>query len=168
MELYINSKKHGVITAVIDDDDFELVNSFTWSVIRDKGTKNLYVMGHDKAINRYKTIQMHRIITNCPVDKVVDHINHNTLDNRKSNLRICERSDNCKNYMKPDKREYTSKYKGVSLKSKKHKFVAQISVNNKKIHIGYYDTEDKAAIAYNIAALKHHGEFAFLNNVMSF
>lgn len=86
---------------------------------------------------------MHRDVVNAPPGVVVDHINHNTLDNRKENLRAISHQDNMLNRL-PDKNS-SSKYKGVQWYDRIGKFVAYF----RKKHIGYFDKEDDAALAYN-------------------
>jgi hypothetical protein len=95
----------------------------------------------------------------------VDHKNHNGLDNRRNNLRICNDSENNRNGRKP-RNGNTSQYKGVVLYERynKTKWRVQITVNNKVLHVGHYLTELEAALAYNEADIKYHGEFACLNN----
>jgi len=85
--------------------------------------------------------------------KITDHINHNGLDNRRSNLRPCNQSQNCANAEKPvfqDGRTTSSKYKGVSLHGEK--WMAYIRVDYERHHLGMFETEEDAARAYNEAA----------------
>ena len=93
----------------------------------------------------------------------VDHRNGNKLDNRKSNLRICSRSENQMNRGK--QKNNTSGFKGVSQIKMNQKWVAYIKVNYKRIYIGCFLKKVDAARAYNMAALKYHGEFGLLNKV---
>lgn len=97
--------------------------------------------------------------------EIIDHINGDGLDNRKQNLRICTKSENACN--RGIDRDNTSGYKGVCYISNKTKrvkrWIAQIAINKKHICIGYFHTKEEAAIAYNEAATKYHGEFAKLN-----
>lgn len=102
---------------------------------------------------------------NFPENMVIDHINNNSLDNRKSNLRLCTKRENSLNCIKRVKG--TSLYKGVHYEEGRKKYTAQIMVNRKHIFLGRFKTEDQAAMAYNIAALKYFGEFARPNiNIM--
>ena len=105
---------------------------------------------------------MHRLIMNSPTGFMVDHINHNGLDNRKKNLRIVTPQQNTWN-ARPFKDQGKSKYKGVSWEKKYKKWKANICIENKLKHIGYFDNEKEAAEAYDTAAKKHRGEYAFLN-----
>ena len=100
---------------------------------------------------------------NPPKNMVIDHINGDKLDNRRSNLRICTKQQNvCNNDTHKDVRK--GKYKGYSLS--RGKYAARIKVKGKLIYLGGYDTEEAAALAYNAAAIKHFGEYAKINQVI--
>lgn len=139
--------------AIIDDDDFEKISKFKWHY------EHGYAMG---TIDKRKRAYMHRFITDCPIGKVVDHVNGDTLDNRKSNLRICSQRQNAVNI---NKNRGTSKFKGVTLRVDKKKWQASITVNYKSIYLGSFDTEIEAAQAYNNAALEFFGKYASLNTI---
>jgi hypothetical protein len=102
---------------------------------------------------------MHRLIMNAPIGYDVDHINHNGLDNRRCNLRVCTRTQNQAN-SKPRKK--SSKYKGVSWSNSENKWRAFIRINGKGKTIGRFDSELDAAEAYNNEAKKCFGEFAYV------
>lgn len=87
--IIINSKKFGIKEVLIDFEDIEKVKSFTWCFTHSRD-ENLYAMTKDKS----KTIKLHRFLMDCPKGYDIDHINHDTLDNRKSNLKICTRTVN--------------------------------------------------------------------------
>lgn len=157
MMFIIKSKKYGECEIFIDDEDFEKVNKYKWSV---SFTDKLYVSHNRK--NGIK-MSLHRYLLNFP-KQVIDHKNGNGLDNRKENLRLCTHAENFRNRDKSVTN--TSGYKGVTWNKQHRKWMAQISINYKRKTIGVFHSKDQAAIAYNIAALKYHGEFARLNNVM--
>lgn len=90
----------------------------------------------------------------------LDHINADPRDNRIENLRIASRALNNRNVRK--RRVGKSKFKGVS-RTGKCRWRATIACDGKQKHLGYYDTENEAALAYNMAAVALHGEFACLN-----
>ncbi len=90
-----------------------------------------------------------------------DHIDRNALNNLEVNLRPVSHSQNMANTSK--RNGYSSKYKGVSFYKASNKWRSSIFVGGKKIHIGHFDTEEKAAIAYDRLADRYFGEFAWLN-----
>lgn len=104
---------------------------------------------------------MHRIIFNTPLGMETDHINGNSLDNRKINLRICTHYQNSLNTK--HRKNTTSIYRGVSWCSEREKWAVYISYNKKHRLIGRYNDEIEAEKAYNEAALIHHGEFSNIN-----
>jgi len=107
---------------------------------------------------------MHREIMDAPAGMEVDHINGNGLDNRKCNLRLATSSQNKRNQRK-QRRKTSSKYKGVYWHKRDKVWVVRIQAEGKEKYIGSYKTEQEAALAYNEAALKYHGEYAKLNEV---
>ena len=164
MELKINSKKHGEFIVIIDDEDYNEVKKYNWSASIRKKEYSTKIYIETRTGGDYKLL--HRLIKNFPTGFSVDHINGNTLDNRKSNLRICSHKENCRNVSKSLKKT-SSVYKGVSFDKKSKKYHSYIKVNQKRHHLGYFETEDQASIAYNIAAVKYFGEFARPNiNIM--
>ena len=140
--------------AIVDDEDFERLNSFKWHYAGGYARRGFAVKG--KWFFHY----MHRYALN--VDNIVDHINHDTLDNRKCNLRTVTGSQNHYN-MKKWKLDASSKFKGVSWKKSKRRWTAYISVDKKQIGLGLFKEETDAAKAYNEAAARHYGDFALLN-----
>lgn len=147
---------------IVDDDDFEHLSFFKWCVHSSKKGVHKYAYRSQKIKGKRFSVMMHRQILNVIGNVKVDHINHNTLDNRKKNLRICSDSQNNMNQL-PQGRKKQSKYKGVGFHKKAQKWRAYIKKSGKQTHIGYYETQLECAIAYNEAAKKLFGEFAFLN-----
>jgi len=99
---------------------------------------------------------MHRIVMKAPKGMEVDHINHDPLDNRRTNLRLCTRSENLRN--RRMQCNNTSGYKGVRLECGRWR--VQISLDGKNRHIGFYDSPEEGYEAYVQAAALYHGEFA--------
>lgn len=105
---------------------------------------------------------MHRRIIKAPDGLFVDHINRNGLDNRKANLRIVTAQQNSWNSRMGTSRA-KSKFKGVTWDGKKKKWRARIYIDNKLQSLGSFNDEKAAARAYDLAAEKYRGEYAFLN-----
>lgn len=153
--------------AIVDAEDYECLAVHKWRVLR--SNLNCYVIRDKKKkddVSMPMTIRMHREIlsrtTKIPENRVIDHINHNGFDNRKVNLRICTYSENNWN-----RSCLGNKYKGVYFdpRNKKNPWRSRITVNGKKISLGVYDVAEKAALAYNVGAKTHYGEYACLNYI---
>lgn len=151
--------------AIVDDSDYEYLSQFSWSLSR-KGYATAYIPVKMQSKYPHKCVQMQRMLLWDDVKKgqIVDHINRNKLDNRRSNLRICTINESNRNrgiINFKHRQEIISQYKGVWWD--KSKWRTAITVNNKKIYLGRYDIERDAAIAYNTAARIFFGEHACLN-----
>ena len=148
--------------ALVDDDMYEYLNQWKWQV--NKNGNKFYAVTSWLINGKYRTINMHRLITNNKNTKMhTDHINGDGLDNRKINLRICTTSQNSMN--RGLQINNTTGFKGVNYDKFSNKFRAQIRVNNIYKNLGYYIDPKDAARAYNAAAIKLHGEFANLNKI---
>jgi len=141
---------------IVDADDYEELSRYNWCAVKEGRTWYAYTLTID-----CKPLPMHRVITNAPKGLVVDHKNHNGLNNRKPNLRLCTQRQNQRN--RRPKRGSSSQYKGVSWHKEKKKFRAAIFYNGKNIHLGYFKDEVEAAKAYDKKAKELFGEFAYLN-----
>ena len=142
--------------AIVDAADYERLSVFKWQVNINRHT--CYAV----RTNGRGKIKMHREILQPPGDMHCDHINHDGLDNRRCNLRICTPAQNC--YNKRPLPNHSSQYKGVSFEPVTKKWRAIIKYHGIKIHIGFYEFEQDAAIAYDDLALQLFGEFAYLNH----
>lgn len=145
--------------ALVDDEDFEKLNQYKWRV----HPKGYVYRTSNFILGKRHSIWMHREIMQTPVGMQTDHINGDKLDNRRSNLRICNNVENLSN--RPAQKNNTTGFKGVRrwFKGGKKPWVAFIGANNKQYNLGYYETPEDAARAYDEAAKKYHGKFARLN-----
>ncbi|MFW9874253.1 MAG: AP2 domain-containing protein [Candidatus Thorarchaeota archaeon] len=148
--------------ALVDDEDFDYLNQWKWHALTKKkpNTIRYYACRTIKENGKKKNIYMHRLLMNFPKNKQVDHSDHDTLNNQKSNLRTCTNAQNSYNQ---NKRIGSSQYKGVHWYKQTKKWVARIMYNYKNISIGYFKSEIEAAKAYDEKAKKLFGEFAYLN-----
>ena len=155
--------------ALVDDEDYEWLNQFKW--FSEKGRNTYYVAS---CINSVRT-RMHRFILEL-IDRkiIIDHKDGNGLNNQRNNLRKCTHAENMTN--RKSAKNSSSKYLGVSMRCTKTKYVskktgietthfsfgwvATTTIDNKCKYLGTFKTELEAAIIYNIAARKYHGEFA--------
>ena len=139
---------------IIDGEDYERVSKFKWCA--SKVQNNFYATRSDHKNN--KTIRLHRFIMNITNPKIViDHINCNSLDNRKYNLRLCSHQQNLCN--RGEMKNNTSGYKGVYWNKHAKKHFSSIRFNGKNIHLGYFEDPKEAYEIYCKKAKELHGEF---------
>jgi len=149
--------------ALVDDDDYERLNKHKWHARWSPKTQSFYALRSSKkgeGLPRH-TIYMARDIMHAQLGQEVDHKSHDTLDNRKVNMRLCTCSENLGNQKRHKK--HSSQHKGVYWHKQHHKWHVYISCKGCRHHLGYFYDEDDAGHAYDRAALKYHGEFAWLN-----
>ncbi|MFA5934997.1 MAG: AP2 domain-containing protein [Candidatus Paceibacterota bacterium] len=142
--------------ALVDDEDFKRLNRYKWYAAKMGDT--FYAL---RAIIVNKKQIIHRMHWSIMKGKGVDHIYHNGLDNQKDNLRFCTKSQNGMN-RKPN-RNSKSPYKGAQWDKVQNKWRCAIVVNKKSIYLGVYVNDIDAAKAYDKAAKKYFGEFAYIN-----
>lgn len=150
--------------ALVDDEDYErLIAMGKWRL--DNPGYAVKSKRFRKADGKWsnKILLMHRIILDAKVGEFVDHINRDKLDNRKSNLRICSKTENNRNVGLS--KNNTTGFKGVTFFTLRGKFMAQITFEGKNVFLGYFEEPKEAAKAYNNAAVKYYGEFAYLNEI---
>lgn len=140
-----------------DLEDYELIKQYHWF-----SDKDGYIKSDDK-LGKQRNLLMHRLVMNCPEDMIVDHIKHNRRDNRKSKLRILSYSNNNMNQCK--RINNTSGVTGVSFYKNSNKWNAYITVNYKKINLGYYINFEEAVEARKRAEEKYFGEYSYDNSM---
>lgn len=144
--------------ALVDDEDFEYLNQWTWQA--DKGRRTYYAVRTVWRNNKMdKKIYMHREIMKPSEGTQVDHISGNGLDCQKQNMRFCSPGQNNMNQKKQTKKCH-SRFMGVSLDKRRGTWMSYINLNGKRKYLGCYKKEIDAAHARNLAAIKLFGEFA--------
>lgn len=128
-----------------DEEDNNLVKGYSWCIQRYPNTDIRYAAAWGKGYGR--RILMHRLIMNAPQGMVVDHINHNGLDNRRHNLRVVTPTENLGNRRR--NKNNTSGYKGIYYEPLRGKWRATIRHNSKIYRLGRFDTATEAARAYD-------------------
>lgn len=168
--IYVESRKYGKKEIKVDDEDYDYLTQWKWCVGPRGPNKELYASRADRTTGSLVTISMHRFIMKENDPSVfIDHWDHDTLNNCKSNLRKATVRQSIRN-----RRKWAntfSSFKGVSeyvssSKSNTYRFFrARIMIDRKMKSLGLFHSELDAAIAYNEAAIKYHGEFAHLNQI---
>jgi hypothetical protein len=154
--------------AIVDIDDFDRLSKLTWHMAKTTNSKIGYVTytinNYDEIKRTCQSIRMHRLVMNVTDPKIqVDHINNNPLDNRKCNLRLCNAAQNARNTK--FRSTNTTGYKGVFLQKRSGRYTSSIGVNKERYYLGIYNTPEQAALAYNEASRKYHGEYGYINKI---
>jgi hypothetical protein len=147
--------------AVVDAEDYDRLSQYYWYMV-DNGWQyaRRKEVGPD---GTWHDVRMHHDVLSVEPGCLIDHINGNGLDNRRSNLRPCTHAENSRNSRKH--RSLTSQYKGVSWSVSHNRWQVFIRSGGSNQHLGNFKSEIDAALAYNKAAMALHGEFACLNEI---
>lgn len=140
---------------VFDADLFDLIKNIKWYV-GSKGERRPYIMDKNGRT-------LHQVLFSIRKGYELDHINLDTLDNRKCNVRFCTHQQNQIN--QPLQRNNTSGVSGVRYYKARSKFVARIKISQKDIHLGYYITFEEAVQARNVGMECMFGEYGRYNDV---
>jgi hypothetical protein len=149
--------------ALVDEKDFEDLSKYKWCASQKRGS--YYAIRGTEIGYRKRTIPMHRQILQLENSRECDHINGDTLDNRRENLRECSHAENLANSRK-QRGGNSSRFKGVYWAKQIQRWRAQIRWHGHKRSLGCYLNEQDAALAYNEAAEKLFGDFARLNKIV--
>ena len=138
--------------ALVDDEDFQLASQYTW----------WYNDGYVRSEKNNIGVKIHRLVTGVTDPTIeVDHKNHDTFDNQKTNLRVCTRQQN--QFNKLPLKNSSSKYKGVFWHKATSKWMVSITCDGHTLYLGLYNAEEEAACVYDDKAREMFGEFAYLN-----
>lgn len=143
--------------AVIDASDVAIVKAYTWKATVD--TRRVYATTNVGGRENKTGMRMHRLIMDAPDGVDVDHIDHNGINNRRNNMRLCTRSENLQNQRK--RIDNTSGFKGVHYYKRTGRWRAYIMLEGKERHLGYFDTPELAYDAYCTASKELHGDYGF-------
>ena len=142
MELFIESKTYGRFVVVYSAADDDIVQEHNWCIT--KIDNNFYAMTHTRDTEGKRKIKyLHSMIMGTYGGFHTDHINGNTLDNRRENLRVCSHAENSHNRCKP--KSITSGFKGVTWHKHAKSWMAYITHEGKKRYLGYYKIKEEAA-----------------------
>jgi len=152
--------------ALVDNEDFENINQYKWCAQYSKNTKSFYALrGGKSSGGKQKKIYMHRFIIKAYKGMIVDHIDHDTLNNQKGNLRIVTKSQNAMNKRKLSNN--TSGATGVIWCKRDRKWTARIGIGNQRINLGFFDDRNQAIQARKQAEEKYHGEYSYEQSILS-
>lgn len=150
-------------SCIVDDEDYANLSQWKWHCGSHGYAVRTEYFGIIDGKSKTKKVLMHRVIARTPEDMEVDHIDRDILNNRKSNIRNVSSSQNKMN--RQHQTRGRSQYKGVYWHGQRNRWAVQIKANGTRIHVGLFDSEIDAAIAYNDAALEYFGEFAYINPI---
>lgn len=150
-ELWLTKTPHPVI---VDDEDYLRCSQYGW-LIGDTSS------GYFIKTTKHPQINLSNFIMGTNL--MYDHKDRNPFNNQRENLRLANPSQNMINRVKIAPSECSSPYKGVYFNKQNKRWHSRISVDKKRIHLGFYPTEARAASRYNAAAVQYHKEFAVLN-----
>jgi len=145
------------VEVLVDDEDAHLLER-EWFLT--SGQKK-YVRRQERVDGKKTVVFLHRVIAGAGPAEIVDHVNCNPLDNRRANLRIVSATANSRNKLKMTTRPATSRFKGVA--KNRGAWRAAIRTEAGLKYLGRFSDEVEAALAYDLASLKYHGEFGRRN-----
>lgn len=146
--------------SIVDDMDFEYLSDYRWYAGLHHGYWYAQTCSRGDS-GKYITVRMHRKILGVGIGVLVDHIDGDGLNNVRSNLRPATRAENSRNSRKQS--NSTNDYKGITFDARAKKWQALIRADGKSVSLGYFDTPEDGARAYDAAAKKCFGEFAHVN-----
>lgn len=155
MEIPLLGERGAGLFALVDDEDYETVAPHGWYANQPHGA---HYTTYARATINGRHVRMHRLI--LPDVSRIDHRNGDGLDNTRKNLRVSTRSQNGANQHRTCG---SSGYRGASWDWESGRWRAQITKDGHTYHLGRFESEEEAARAYDVAALRMHGEFASPN-----
>lgn len=152
--------------ALVDDNDYERLLKIKWHANWCRRSKTYYAYGHYYKDNGERSsISMHRFLTKAVAGEVVDHGDHNGLNNQRGNLTKKDRINNCKNIRISSRN--TSGFVGVTWHKNHNKWMASITVNLDVIYLGYFHKKQDAIDARKKANIKYGFHSNHGKNILS-
>lgn len=157
-------KVHPDSLCLVDDDDYSGLSQFSWRLSPwGYVVRTVNGVQEDGVRSSGTTIHIHRQILKASLESEIDHINRDKLDNRKANLRFCDKSQNVWN-SGPRKTSHTG-VKGVGWHKRIKKYHARINTSEGCVHIGYFKTIEEAHAAYTKKVVELRGDYAFVQSL---
>ncbi|SPF51173.1 HNH endonuclease family protein [Candidatus Desulfosporosinus infrequens] len=152
--IFLDREDGSVMETLIDREDLEIAQKggAKWHALWSEGTSSFYAISNVSISEGLKPKRLHRLITNCPDDLVVDHVDHDTLNNTKGNLRNVTHSVNMQNRKAECKTN--SGFRGVSWRKSSKKWRAYLMINRKQIGLGVYKELEQAVKVVQEAGAK--------------
>jgi hypothetical protein len=142
------------LKTIVDDFDYEYLNQFKWFASYRDSTKSHVAVRHvNKGFGKYDSVYMHRDILRPEPHLCVDHINHDTLDNRRANIRVVTHQENHRNHLL--NANNTSGACGVSWHSAANKWRAHIRIDGRQIYLGCFSSKEDAIEARVAASISN-------------
>lgn len=148
---------------IVDLEDSKVVSGFNWTALvlsDNRVLPKVYAYRKVSILGKQTIVYLHRNLLFAPAGHEIDHINGNSLDNTRSNLRVVTKQQN--KFNRGALSNNTSGYKGVSWCKQKKKWKAAISVNGKTLNLGSYEDIKEASFAYEEVSNYYHGHFGRL------
>jgi hypothetical protein len=148
--IFLKRRSGEIIHCRVDSADLPKLQGFnvTWHASWSKYTHSFYARCNDRANGKHMTIWIHRFLMDAPQGLDVDHRNHDTLDNRRENLRVSTRSGNGMN-RKGAASHSKTRQRGICHYPSRGKFILQLTINGKRRTVGYFATIDEAIAVRN-------------------
>jgi hypothetical protein len=159
--IVLSGKKAAGRAALVDDEDWPAAAAYSWWVFERKNVAVTYALTRIRRDDgRMTTLSMHKLITGWPL---TDHVDHDGLNNQRSNLRVatCAQNQHNQRVRPPSSSRYKGVYRGPGIRQ----WRAQIGIGGERCYLGTFLTEEEAAIAYNVAAIQAYDQYACLNPV---
>lgn len=146
--------------AKVDREDYEIVSQYKWYATPGKITWYAKTSAWDNTVGRSRSISMHRLLLDAQPGQLVDHANHDGLDNRRANIRLATNSQNTANSSKKRK---AARYRGLGFNNRLRRWQVYVEKDGYCHYCGSYKNDEEAAKAYDQKAVELFGEFATLN-----